>query len=724
MVQPRSPADLGFLGHLLQRYPARLVFRGEVIPEGPLRGEKLCEEGELALYWEGPPPSKEVRETLDLLLRAFREALELRERELALLKSQEEGSRLLGLLLHEIKNPLMSVLGALELALETEGLPEEAKELLGIAEKSARRIQELLRKAQDYLRLGQGVRLKGERVDLKELLRQVGEELRPLARRKGVALRLVLPGREAWVYGDREWLYQAVLNVVHNAVKYSPEGGRVVLRLLVGRDRYGVAVSDAGPGIPEEEQARVFEPFYRASTRGEAEGTGLGLALVKRVLEAHGGEVRLKSRLGRGSTFLLLLPRPKPGQRAPVGRLLLLGLALIALARLPIFPAPLGSRAFGEVPSGEVVRLEGLELAFSPEARGEARRWRSLWGGGERVRVALEAGGMEVLRERRVPLSLATPEGEVRPTGTHLRLSREEAARVSLYRGQLALGWEALSAGEGALLGQGVRRTLLPAPLVHPVPGAEGEVAFRLLLPEGARGFRVEVRSGAQVVFSAKGEGTFFRYLPQADRVSQVRAFALDEVGLEGYPSDPVPFRERRSFHEGRKRLPEDPAGAEAFLRRAVAAFPDDAEAIGELAFALYLQGRHAEAKPLFERSLALLDSPDVRVRYGRLLYHMGRYAEAEESYRKVLGEAPGNLDARWGLAEVVLALGRAKEAELLVRQVLAVAPDYPLGRFTLAKALLEQGQVEEARRLLREELRLRPDPEVAALLRSLPSGP
>jgi signal transduction histidine kinase len=718
MTQARPPGDLGFLAEVLRRYPVRLVFRGEVLPEGPVRGTKLWEEGELALYWEGPPPSRELQEALVLLLGVFRQVLELRERELALLRAQDETARLLRLLLHEIKNPLMSVLGALELTLETEGLPEEAKELLSIAERSAGRIRDLLQKAQEYLSLGQGVRLKGERVDLKDLLLRVAEEVRPLARRKRLRLRLTLPRGEAWVYGDREWLYQAVLNVVNNAVKYTPEGGRVALRLLLGRERYGIAVADTGPGIPQEEQAQVFEPFYRASTRGEVEGTGLGLALVKRVLEAHGGEVRLKSRPGRGSTFFLLLPRPRPGQRAPVGRLLLLLLALIALARLPLFPAPLGSKAFGEVPAGEVVRLGGLELAFSPEARGEARRWRSLWGGGERVRLVLEGGGVEAVREAPVPLALSTPEGEVRPTGTHLRLSREEGARLSLYRGRVALGQETLPAGEGALLGTGVRRKLLPAPLVRPVPGPEGEVVFRLLGPEGAKGFRVEVRSGEAVVLSARVEGNALRYLPQGDRESQVRAFALDEAGLEGYPSEAVPFRERRSFHEGRRRLPQDPAGAEAFLRRAVAAFPDDAEALGELAFALYLQGRHGEAKPLFERSLALLDSPDVRVRYARLLYHLTRYAEAEASYRQVLAAEPGNLDARWGLAEVALALGRAREAELLARQVLALDPRYPLARFTLAKALLEQGRREEARGLLQAELRQNPDPEVAAFLR------
>ena len=715
------PSDLAFLADLLARYPVRLVYRGQVLPEGPLRGEKLLEEGELVLYWEGQrPPGREVREALVLLLRAFRELLALRERELALLRAQDETARLLRLLLHEIKNPLMSVLGALELTLETEGLPEEAKELLQIAEKSARRIQDLLQKAQDYLRLGQGVRLKVERVDLKTLLQEAAEEVRPLARRKRIAIRLTLPRGEAWVYGDREWLYQAVLNVLSNAVKYTPEGGRVAVRLLLGRDRYGIAVADTGPGIPKEEEEKVFEPFYRASTRGEVEGTGLGLALVKRVLEAHGGEVRLRSRLGKGSVFLLLLPRPRPGQRAPVGRLLLLLLALLALTRLPLYPAPLGSKAFGEVPAGEVVRLGGLELAFSPEARGEARRWRSLWGGGERVRVALEAGGVEVVREAAIPLALSTPEGEVRPTGTHLRLSREERGRVSLYRGRVAVGAEALPAGEGAVLGTGERRKLLPAPLVRPVPGPEGQVVFRLLGPEGTRGFRVEVRSGEAVVLSAKAAGPTFTYTPMADRVSQVRAFALDEVGLEGFPSDPLSFRERRSFYEGKKRLPQDPAGAEPYLRRAVSAFPDDAEAIGELAFALYLQGRHAEAKPLYERALALLDSPDIRVRYGRLLYHMGRYGEAEAGYRQVLAQDPGNLDARWGLAEVLLALGRVKEAELLARGVLSVKPDYPLGRFTLAKALLEQGRKEEARRLLKEELRANPDPEVERLLREL----
>lgn len=715
------PTDLSFLADLLRRYPVQVVYRGQVLPERPLKGEQILEERDLALYWEGPrPPSREIREALGLLLRAFREVMALKERELTLLRAQDEATRPLGILIHEVKNPLMSVLGALELLLEGGDLSEEAKELIQIAEKSAQRIRELLDRSQEYFRLGQGVKLKAVRVDLKTLLQQAAEEVRPLARRKSITLRLALSRGEAWVYGDPDWLYQAVLNVLSNAVKYTPEGGKVRGRLSLGKDRYGLTISDTGPGIPEEEQEKVFEPFYRASTRGKVEGTGLGLALVKRVLEAHGGEVRLRSWPGRGSTFLLLLPRPKPVQRAPVGRILLLAVALLALTRLPIFPAPLGGTAFGRLPAGKVVQLPGLALAFSPEARGDAWRWRSLWGGGERVRVALQAGGVEVQRQAPVPLALSTPEGDVRPTGTHLRLFREGRGRLSLYYGQVSLGQERLPAGEGAVLGTEVRRKLLPAPLVRPAAAPQGEAVFRLLGPKGTQGFRVEVRSGGEVLLSTRIEGHLFTYRPLADRMGEVRVFALDEAALEGFPSDPVPFRERYSFYRGKSLLPRDPAGAEAFLRRAVSAFPDDAEAVGELAFALYLQGRYLEAKPLYEQALALLDTSDIRVRYARLLYHMKRYGAAEENYRKVLAVDPGNLDARWGLAEVVLVLGKAKEAELLARQVLGVKSDYPLARFTLARALLEQGRRQEARVLLLQELRLNPDPEVKSLLSRL----
>lgn len=709
-----------FLARIAERYPVVFVFRTGRIPEDrPTGGVKVYEDQDLTLYWQGLPPRPELLEALRLLGALHAELLRLRERELVLEKALSDGNRLVRFLLHEIKNPLMGLLGALELALEgKEELDPGVGELLEIAQKSAKRLQALVEQAREYLSLEGGVRLRSERLDLFSLARQAVEEILPLARRKGVELRLRLPERPAWVYGDSNWIFQALLNVLNNAVKYTPKGGRVTVRGVVGREEVGVAVADTGPGIPREEQERVFEPFFRASTRGEEEGSGLGLALVKRVLEAHGGGVRLRSRLGKGSLFYLYLPRPRPGERVPAGRLLLLALALLALTRLPIYPAPLGRSAFGgPLPSGEVARLPGTELAFTPEAKGRGWVWRSLWGGGARARLFLEKGGVEVRRHGGTALTLLTPEGEVRPTGTVFRTDRRERARLSLYAGVVRIGQERLPEGEGTVLGTGVRQKLLAAPLLRAVP-EEGRVRFRFTEVKGARAYWLEVRAQEGLVLFARIQAPYL-YLPKADREAWARVYPEDRVGLLGYPSEPVLFRERYSFYEGRSRLPQDPKGAEALLRRALMVFPDDAEAMGELGFALYLQGpaRYPEALSWYQKALDLMPNADTWARYGRLLYHQRRFSEAEKAYREALLENPRHLDARWGLAEVLLAQGRLAEAEGFVRGVLREAPDYPLARFTLAKVLLEKGRREEALGLLKAELAKNPDPEVKALL-------
>ncbi|BAW01595.1 hypothetical protein TTMY_1199 [Thermus thermophilus] len=162
-----------------------------------------------------------------------------------------------------------------------------------------------------------------------------------------------------------------------------------------------------------------------------------------------------------------------------------------------------------------------------------------------------------------MPLSLATPEGEVRPMGTHLRLNRAEGSRLSLYRGEVALGEGRLPAGEGAVLGTGVRKKLLPAPWCAPPRGRKGRWSSASSFPggPGLPGGGAKRRGRGPL---RPGEGGLFRYLPQGDRLSELRAFALDEVGLEGYPSDPVPFRERKSFYEGKRRLPRTPRGRRA----------------------------------------------------------------------------------------------------------------------------------------------------------------
>ncbi|HSH22154.1 MAG TPA: HAMP domain-containing sensor histidine kinase, partial [Candidatus Caenarcaniphilales bacterium] len=150
-------------------------------------------------------------------------------------------------------------------------------------------------------------------VDLGAVVDAVLERLGSYAERQGVGLRSEVPptADARTIRGDRERLGQVVVNLVHNAVKFSNPGGEVVVRVRPGAATLVVEVEDHGVGIPRAELSRIFERFYkvdRARQRG-AGGTGLGLAIARHVVERHGGRIRAESTEGVGSRFIVTLPR-------------------------------------------------------------------------------------------------------------------------------------------------------------------------------------------------------------------------------------------------------------------------------------------------------------------------------------------------------------------------------------------------------------------------------
>ena len=218
-------------------------------------------------------------------------------------------------LAHELKTPLTPVVMSSQL------LASELKDetLLRLARNISRGAANLNARIDELLDLARGeigmLQMKPEQVDVLQLIREVVEDVDPVRLSREQSLILRLPPSLPPVWGDRVRLRQIVLNLLSNSFKFTPAGGRITLRARQEDGNLVVEVKDTGPGIAEEEQQRLFEPYHRLeSDRERLSGLGLGLALCKTLVELHGGRIWVKSRAGRGSTFGFSLPLEGPGR--------------------------------------------------------------------------------------------------------------------------------------------------------------------------------------------------------------------------------------------------------------------------------------------------------------------------------------------------------------------------------------------------------------------------
>lgn len=211
---------------------------------------------------------------------------------------------------HELKTPLTSISGYAEIMREGLVKPEDVAGFAGRISEEASRLIALI---DDIIRLSRlderDVPFEKEEVPLLETARQVCARLQPRASERGVSL--IVHGEEAMVRGVRRILDEMLCNLCDNAVKYNKEGGRVEVTVSKQSGRVVLTVADTGIGIPEAEQSKVFERFYRVDkSHSKANGgTGLGLSIVKHGAAYHDAEVRLESRPGEGTTVRLFFPR-------------------------------------------------------------------------------------------------------------------------------------------------------------------------------------------------------------------------------------------------------------------------------------------------------------------------------------------------------------------------------------------------------------------------------
>jgi signal transduction histidine kinase len=212
---------------------------------------------------------------------------------------------------HQLRTPLAGMNWMLELAADTEGVPDEARANIADARESAARLVTLVNDLLDIARLESGrIATEPETLALRSLTQSVVAEMQTLVDERRHALEVHCDASLPDIFADAQLLRQVVGNLLSNAIKYTPPGGRIVVTISRHNGSVTWAVKDTGVGIPRAAQARLFEKFYRAENAVslDSEGTGLGLHLVRLIVEQAGGRVWCESEEGRGATFAFTLP--------------------------------------------------------------------------------------------------------------------------------------------------------------------------------------------------------------------------------------------------------------------------------------------------------------------------------------------------------------------------------------------------------------------------------
>lgn len=214
-------------------------------------------------------------------------------------------------MIHELRTPISSVIGFIQLMLlKPEISPAEVRDGLDNIYRESSRLSQMINDFLDLSQLETGrTRLEKTRVNLQKLLQEVVDLFYPQAQDQSITLTLTIEDNLPEIMGDANRLKQVLVNLVDNAIKYSKSGGLITIMVSFNEIRVQISVRDTGLGIAQDELEAVFDKFYRVpGHESMARGSGLGLPIAKKIIEAHKGDIWVESEVGTGSTFTFSLP--------------------------------------------------------------------------------------------------------------------------------------------------------------------------------------------------------------------------------------------------------------------------------------------------------------------------------------------------------------------------------------------------------------------------------
>jgi signal transduction histidine kinase len=228
---------------------------------------------------------------------------------------EEIKDRFVSAVTHELRTPLVSIKGYLDLILSEKigSIPEKIKSNLEVIKRNSDVLLRLTTDLLDIRQLESGkLRLNTELLDFREIISNCIKEVEPFLTKKNQKLKLQIPLERLPMYGDKIRIKQVILNLLDNAIKFTPEKGHIEVILTHEKAIYQIQITDTGIGIKNEDLQRIFEPFSAIKKPTYIKGTGLGLSIVKGLVKLHGGRIWAKSLgEGGGATFTVVLPKDK-----------------------------------------------------------------------------------------------------------------------------------------------------------------------------------------------------------------------------------------------------------------------------------------------------------------------------------------------------------------------------------------------------------------------------
>jgi PAS domain S-box-containing protein len=249
----------------------------------------------------------------------IRDVTERRKAEEKLKETMGIKSQFISTVSHELRTPLAAMKEGIAIVLDevTGRINGKQKKFLNIAKRNVDRLENMINNILDFQKLeAEKIGLQIQNNDVKQVALEVHETMTLYAEKNGIELLFELADNLPEAEFDRDRIVQVLINLIGNAIKFSPKGGQVCLNVQHRDEELVISVSDTGVGIPKKELPKIFERFYRSEQQcEEVQGTGLGLSIVHKIVTRHGGRIEVESKVGQGSTFTVFLPLvPEPEQ--------------------------------------------------------------------------------------------------------------------------------------------------------------------------------------------------------------------------------------------------------------------------------------------------------------------------------------------------------------------------------------------------------------------------